>query len=68
MWGADFRRRVRVVADVGIALIICEDNDNVWFICGNDNAWQAKKTKKCYLRHTSMYRGHVVQLPVYSNR
>ena len=59
MWGADFRWRVRVVADVSIALVICEDNDNVRFICAHNDAWQAKKTKKCYLCHTSMYRGHV---------
>ena len=59
MWGTDFRWRVRVVADVSIALVICEDNDNVRFICAHNDAWQAKKTKKCYLCHTSMYRGHV---------
>jgi hypothetical protein len=59
MWSADFRRRVRVVADVSVALIICEDNDNVRLICTHDDAWQAKKTKKCYLFHSSMDRGHV---------
>ena len=59
MWGADFRWRVRVVADVSIALVICEDNDNVWLLIRHDNARQAKENKKCYLCHTSMYRGHV---------
>ena len=46
MWGADFRWRVRVVADVSIALVICEDNDNVWLLIRHDNARQAKKNKK----------------------
>ena len=68
MWGADFRWRVRVVADVSIALVICENDDDVWLLIRHDNAWQAKKAKKYYLCHTSMYRGHVVKLPVYSNR